>query len=64
VAAAGASGLAYFIAHRFLHLQYTADPVVWVLGIVGGAAGVAAAGYLGTRRVLSGAPLKVLRALG
>jgi putative ABC transport system permease protein len=64
VAAAGASGLAYFIAHRFLHLQYTADPVVWLLGVVGGAAGVAVAGYLGTRRVLSVAPLKVLRALG
>jgi putative ABC transport system permease protein len=64
VAAVGASGLAYFIAHRFLHVQYTADPVVWLLGIVGGAAGVAAAGYLGTRRVLSVAPLKVLRALG
>jgi putative ABC transport system permease protein len=64
VAAAGASGLAYFIAHRFLHLEYTPDPGVWLLGILGGAAGVAAAGYLGTRRVLSVAPLKVLRALG
>jgi putative ABC transport system permease protein len=64
VAAAGASGLAYFIAHRFLHLEYTPDPAVWLLGIIGGAAGVAAAGYLGTRRVLSVAPLKVLRAIG
>ena len=64
VAAAGASGLASFIAHRFLQLQYTPDPLIWVLGIAGGAAGVAAAGYLGTRQVLSVAPLKVLRALG
>jgi len=64
VAAAGASGLAYFVAHRFLHLQYVPDPAVWLIGIVGGALGVAAAGYLGTRRVLSVAPLKVLRALG
>jgi putative ABC transport system permease protein len=64
VAAAGASGLAYFIAHRFLQLQYAPDPLIWLLGIAGGAAGVAAAGYLGTRRVLSVAPLKVLRALG
>ena len=63
VAAAGASGLAYFIAHRFLQLEYTPDPGVWLLGILGGAAGVAAAGYLGTRRVLSVAPLQVLRAL-
>lgn len=64
VAAAGASGLAYFIAHRFLQLQYAPDPTVWLIGIVGGALGVAVAGYFGTRRVLSIAPLKVLRALG
>jgi putative ABC transport system permease protein len=63
VAAAGAAGLAYFVAHRFLHLQYTPDPAVWLIGIVGGALGVAAAGYVGTRRVLSVAPLKVLRQL-
>jgi putative ABC transport system permease protein len=64
VAAAGASGLAYFIAHRFLHLTYTPDPAVWLIGVAGGALGVTAAGYLGTRRVLEVAPLKVLRALG
>jgi putative ABC transport system permease protein len=64
VAAAGATGLAYFIAHRFLQLQYAPDPAVWLIGVGGGALGVAAAGYLGTRRVLSVAPLKVLRALG
>ena len=61
VAAAGATGLGYFVAQRFLHLDYTPDPWVWVIGIVGGAAGVALAGYLGTRRVLSVAPLKILR---
>jgi putative ABC transport system permease protein len=64
VAAAGASGLAYFIAHRFLHLAYAPDPAVWLIGIAGGALGVAAAGELGTRRVLKAAPLTVLRALG
>jgi putative ABC transport system permease protein len=64
VAAAGASGLAYYIAHRILHLQYAPDPAVWLIGIAGGTLGVAAAGYLGTRRVLQVAPLKVLRALG
>jgi putative ABC transport system permease protein len=61
VAAAGATGLGYFVAHRFLHLDYAPDPWVWVIGIAGGAAGVALAGYLGTRRVLNVAPLKVLR---
>jgi putative ABC transport system permease protein len=64
VAAAGASGLAYFIAHRFLHLAYAPDPAVWLIGVAGGALGVMAAGYLGTRRVLEVAPLRVLRALG
>jgi putative ABC transport system permease protein len=64
VAAAGASGLAYFIAHRFLHLAYAPDPAVWLIGIAGGALGVTAAGYLGTRKVLEVAPLKVLRGLG
>jgi hypothetical protein len=38
--------------------------LIWLLGIAGGAVGVAAAGYIGTRRVLSVAPLQVLRALG
>jgi len=64
VAAAGASGLAYYIAHGFLRLAYAPDPAVWLIGIAGGALGVAAAGTLGTRRVLETAPLKVLRALG
>ena len=64
VAAAGASGLAYFIAHRFLHLAYAPDPSVWLIGVGGGALGVAAAGYLGTRQVLAAPPLRVLRAIG
>jgi putative ABC transport system permease protein len=64
VAATGASGLAWFVARRFLQLEYAPDPAVWVIGIAGGAAGVALAGWLGTRRVLAVAPLQVLRALG
>jgi putative ABC transport system permease protein len=64
VAAAGATGLAYFLARRFLHLEYAPDPAVWLIGVAGGALGVAVAGYFGTRRVLDIAPLKVLRAIG
>jgi len=64
VASAGATGLAYFVAHRFLHLDYAPDPAVWLIGIAAGALGVAAAGHLGTRRVLEAPPLQVLRALG
>ena len=63
VAAVGATGLAYFIAHRFLQLQYSPDPAVWLFGVVGTALGVAFAGWLGTRRVLSVPPLGVLRGL-
>jgi putative ABC transport system permease protein len=64
VAACGASGLGYFLAKRFLHMDYVPDPAIWLIGIAGGAIGVALAGYLGTRRVLDVAPLKVLRAIG
>jgi putative ABC transport system permease protein len=64
VAATGATGLAYFVANRFLHLDYAPDPAVWLIGIAAGALGVAVAGHLGTRRVLEAPPLQVLRALG
>jgi putative ABC transport system permease protein len=64
VAAAGATGLGWFVAVRFLQLEYAPDPAVWLIGILGGAGGVALAGYIGTRRVLVAAPLKVLRSLG
>ncbi|HUF80346.1 MAG TPA: FtsX-like permease family protein, partial [Burkholderiales bacterium] len=63
VAAAGATGLAYFIAHRFLQLQYTPDPAVWLFGVGGSILGVAVAGWLGTRRVLSVPPLALLRSV-
>jgi putative ABC transport system permease protein len=61
VAACGASGLGYFLAKRFLQLDYAPDPAVWLIGIAGGSLGVALAGYIGTRRVLNVAPLNVLR---
>jgi putative ABC transport system permease protein len=61
VAATGATGLGYFLAQRFLHIDYAPDPAIWVIGIAGGALGIAAAGYFGTRRVLKVAPLHVLR---
>jgi putative ABC transport system permease protein len=63
VAAAGSTGLAYFVAHRFLELEYTPDPAVWLVGVLGTAAGVTLAGWLGTRRVLTVPPLHALRSM-
>jgi putative ABC transport system permease protein len=64
VAATGAAGLAWFLARRFLQLDFVPDPSVWLIGVGVGALGVAVAGYIGTRRVLAVAPLQALRALG
>jgi putative ABC transport system permease protein len=61
LAAAGASAVGYAIAWKVLHLDFTFSPAVWLIGVGCGALGVAAAGYLGTRRVLSVPPLAVLR---
>lgn len=59
--AAGASTLGILLAFQVLNLAYAFNGAVWLAGIVCGAAGIAAAGYLGTRRVLDIAPLKVLQ---
>ncbi|MCW5603853.1 MAG: ABC transporter permease, partial [Burkholderiales bacterium] len=64
IAAAGASALGYVLALKVLNLQYSFNAAVWAGGILCGAAGIAIAGYLGTRRVLNVAPLRVLRAIG
>jgi putative ABC transport system permease protein len=64
VAATGATGLAYFIARRFLQLEYAPDPAVWLIGVAGSALGVAIAGWLATRHVLTVPPLAVLRSAG
>jgi putative ABC transport system permease protein len=62
-AAAGASGLGYFVATNVLLLPYRIDPNIWPIGIAAGTLGVAAAGMLFTRRVLATAPLVSLRQL-
>jgi putative ABC transport system permease protein len=61
LAAAGASALGYVIATQVLNLDYTFSSTVWLAGALAGSAGIAAAGYAGTRGVLNVAPLKVLR---
>jgi putative ABC transport system permease protein len=63
LAAAGATGLGYFLATRLLNLDYTWSAAVWVAGVLGGAVAISAAGYVGTRRVLRVRPLQMLREL-
>ena len=62
LAAIGASIAAYFVSTRLLWMKYSFDPWMCVIGLVGGAALVAASGWLATRSVINQPPLKTLRA--
>jgi putative ABC transport system permease protein len=64
VAAGGATATAYVLADRVFHIPFGWNPWLWVIGIVGGALGVAAAGWIGTRRTLRQPPLALLRQFG
>ncbi|MDP1718701.1 MAG: hypothetical protein Q8L40_11555, partial [Burkholderiales bacterium] len=64
IAAAGANTLGAVLASRILNLGFSFNVTVWVAGIVFGAVGVAAAGHLGTRKMLRTAPLQSLRNIG
>jgi putative ABC transport system permease protein len=61
LAAAGASALGYVLALKVLNVPYVGDPWIWLIGVGAGGAGIAAAGMLGTRRVLATPPMLVLR---
>ncbi len=62
LAAAGATGVGYLLASRVFDLQYSPDPWVWIIGVVGGAVLVGTAGMLAARSVVSHPPLQALRA--
>jgi putative ABC transport system permease protein len=62
IAAAGASLAAYYLTTRWLELRYTFEFLPWVIGVCGGAALVAAGGWLATRSVVNQPPLTTLRA--
>jgi putative ABC transport system permease protein len=64
VAAGGATATAYVLADRVFHIPFAWNPYLWAIGILGGALGVAFAGWLGTRRTLRHPPLVLLRELG
>ena len=61
LAAAGATGIGVLIAHRVLQLDYTVNPLLWLLGPVLGAACVAINALAGTRAALSQPPIAALR---
>lgn len=61
LAALGATVAGYFVARHMLELPYTPDPWVWIVGLIAGAALVAASGWLATRSVVRQPPLQTLR---
>jgi len=63
LASIGASVLGYAIATRIIGVPYVIDPWVWAVGLLGGIAGVTAAGVLGTRRILRTPPMEIFRSV-
>jgi putative ABC transport system permease protein len=63
VAAAGATATGWALAERVFSIRYTADPMIWLYGIGGGALAVTLAGWLGTRATVRQPPLTILRQL-
>jgi putative ABC transport system permease protein len=61
LAALIASAVGGVLAWQVFGFDYTVNPMTFVFGIGGGTLGIGLAGWLGTRRVLDQAPLKVLR---
>ena len=62
LAAVGATLVGYVLADRVLNLPFAINPWVWLSGLLFGAAGVTAAGLLGTAKVLRTPPMQVFRA--
>ncbi|MCR4304205.1 MAG: FtsX-like permease family protein [Gallionella sp.] len=60
-AAAGAVLLGWVLARFVLEIPYQSSAVIWPIGVLGGIATVALAGWLGTRRLSVLPPLAILR---
>ena len=61
LAAVGASAAGYFLAKQLFDLDYTFDPLVWVVGLVSGTLLVGVSGTLATRSVVNHPPIATLR---
>jgi len=64
LAALGATVTGYVLSDRVFQIPYTVNPLVILVGVGGGAAAVALAGWLGTRGLMRQPPLAVIRQLG
>jgi putative ABC transport system permease protein len=61
LAGIAASIIGWLLAHQVFHLNYYFDPMVLLLGLVAGAAGVGIAGVVGARPILRRTPVAILR---
>lgn len=61
LAALIASAVGGLLAWQVFGFDYAINPMTFVFGVLGGTLGIGLAGWLGTRRVLEIAPLRVLR---
>jgi len=61
LAAFGATGVGFVIAEQVFKLDYTVDPVLWLVGLVVGSLVVGVTGTLATRKAVSEPPVVVLR---
>ncbi len=62
-AALGATSVGWVLAHNVLNVPYQISPTVWIIGLIAGAAIVAAAGLAGTRRLIRTPPMEVYRSV-
>lgn len=63
IASLGAMGLAAVLSERVLNVPYLINWWVPVIGVLGGGAGIAVAGLLGTRKAVDSPPLATIRGL-
>jgi putative ABC transport system permease protein len=61
LAAFGATGVGWLLAHRLFSLQYTLDPWLWAIGLLCGTVLVGLSGTLATRSVVNTPPIVTLR---
>ncbi len=62
LASAGASVLAAIVAVQLFELDYSFNPLLWLVGLAGGVVLVCASGYIAARSAINAAPVEVLRA--